>query len=170
MKKLASFLILACLMLFITNCSENNITTNQQASWTLGNSTFNQQFMMKVPLGNFIGYQAFDKVPTPTESANNSNTTITLNSFSVYFKTTPTAGTYNIVFKPDPSLLANNELMINVANKNTNKSYNSQNTTVQANVTINSGKITVTIPQIDVLQEGLVNGEVLSFLGTLVEE
>lgn len=170
MKKL---LLILCVSLFtMSACNKEGDSPNDQsnAGWTLGGTNFSQVLFQKVPAGVFVGYQVWDKIPTSAESAANSNTFVALNSLLVMFKSAPTAGKYKIVLKPDPSMLNADELMINVENKTTNKRYISTASSVLADVTVNSGKVTVKIPATKVLQQGIVGGETLEFSCTLVEQ
>ncbi len=123
-----------------------------------------------MPVGPYVQYLALDKVYTSAELSNNSNSTKTFNGFTVVFKTAPTAAAkYKVVFKPDATTLAADEMMFTMQDKTLNKSYYSTNTTVLADVTVNAGKITVVIPTTKVQQEGSA-GVTTDASGTFVEQ
>ena len=170
MKKLLKITVFAIMTVFMVNCSSNEDEIGStSASWKLGTTTYNQGFMMKMDAGVFVQYAAWDKIPTPDEANNNSNTNVTLNSFGFLFKSTPAAGTYNIVFKNDPSLLTSTEVMISSASKTENKNYVAfVATTVKVTVTVDGGKVTITLPEIQVSQEGNIN-VTTTLSGTLKE-
>jgi hypothetical protein len=170
MKKFLSFALIAIMALGISSCSKTEEAA-PAGSWKLGNTTYTQAFSMKVPTGVFVQYLALDKIYTSAELSNNSNSTKTFNGFALIFKTAPTAsGKYKIVVRPDPSLLAADEMLFTMQDVTRNKSYYAANTSVLADVTVNAGKITVVIPETKVLQEGTQTPETLAASGTFVEQ
>lgn len=171
MKNLVKLSAILFMTLFMVNCSSNEDEIGStSASWKLGSTTYNQVLSIKMDAGDFVQYVAWDKIPTADEANNNSNSNVTLNTFGFLFKSTPTAGSYNIVFKADASLLASNEVMISSASKTENKNYVAfVATTVKATVTVSGGKVTITLPEIQVSQEGNVN-VTKALSGTLKEQ
>jgi hypothetical protein len=156
--------------LLMANCTTNEDEVGStSASWKLGSTTYNQGFMMKANAGVFVQFIAWDKIPTADEANNNSNSNVTLNSFQFIFKSVPTAGLYDIVFKPDPTALTSSEVMISAASKSANKNYSSLGSTLKATVTVNNGKVTITIPEIEVSVEGNIT-EKATLSGTLKEQ
>uniref|UniRef100_UPI00404ABADE hypothetical protein n=1 Tax=Flavobacterium sp. TaxID=239 RepID=UPI00404ABADE len=170
MKKLLKISVLTIMTMFMVNCSSDDNGGGGAASWKLGGTTFNQGFMMKADVGVFVNYLAFDKVPTADEINNNSNSNITLNSFSVMFKNEPAAGSYDIVYHSDATQLAADEVMIAVENKTTNKRYAAFDVNAQATVTVSNGKIKVVVPEIELQEASAAQGVTETFSGTLVEQ
>jgi hypothetical protein len=170
MKNVLKITVFAIMTVFMVNCSTNEDEVGStSAGWKLGSTNYNQGFMIKMDAGVFVQYVAWDKIPTADEANNNSNSNVTLNSFGFLFKSTPAAGTYDIVFKSDPSLLTSTEVMISSASKTENKNYVAfVATTVKATVTVSGGKVTITVPEIQVSQEGNVN-VTTTLSGTLKE-
>lgn len=168
MKKIFSAIAIA---LLLSSCSKKDEAATATASWKLGSTNYTQALSMKQSVGPFVMYLALDKVYTAAELSNNSNTTKTFNGFTVIFKSAPTvAAKYKIVFKADASLLAADEMMFTMQDKAINKRYVSNNSTLQADVTVNAGKITVAIPTTKVQEEGNSSGITLDASGTFVEQ
>jgi len=164
--------ILLSVVLSMSACTRESDTpeTSATASWKLGTTTYTQAFAIKQNAGVFVQYLALDRMYSSAELSNNSNSTKTFNGFMLMFKTAPTASArYKIVFKPDPTLLAADEMMFSMQDRTLNKSYYSTNTTATADVQVISGKIKVTIPNTTVQQEGSATPVTTDASGTFIE-
>jgi hypothetical protein len=175
MKKYTTlFAFLLCISTTIISCkketeSSSNNTTIPTNGWRIGSTNYTTALAMRnVGQPNSLG--AFDAIP----GGNNLNTAIVL-----FNNTTGiAAGTFKVVTKPNQSDLLADEIMVS-ANTGYNQSsgqYDKQyvtvvGETVNATVTITSGKVKVVVPQINIVSYPITASSTTSnFAGTIAEQ
>lgn len=138
-------------VMFATSCKKNDDKSGPSSTFTLAGTSYTPSSVVK---GTNLGMTAL----MGTDGTN---------AFYVLFSAAPTAsGTYKIV----ENASANDQLQIVASSGQTNL-YSSIDVSATANVTVNGGKITVTIPEISAERTNVSTAatDTVKISGTLIE-
>jgi len=138
-------------VMFATSCKKNDDKSGPSSTFTLAGTSYSPSTVAKQSTGSVTVLMGTDQT----------------NSFGVMFNTVPTAnGTYKIM----EDATAADEVQIVAANGQTTL-YGSLDNTATATVSVNGGKITVTVPEISAERTNMttMKTDTVKVSGTLVE-
>ncbi|MFN8297521.1 MAG: hypothetical protein U0T75_00350 [Chitinophagales bacterium] len=163
---LQTLLTLAVITLFLASCKKDD-DTNQTLSkaWKVNSQSYSQLTAIGANMGPVYALMAVEEMPGGSNP---------INSFTVYFKTRPTAdGTYKVTYHANLADLLPDEAMINAKEKsgNTEAVATDANTGKVVTVKIEGGKLNITVPQVAGLRGPLTGSknEAVTLEGNITE-
>lgn len=140
-----------CVAILLLSCKKNvtNNTTPNIGSWKVGNTTYIPTFTTSstntTPTHYNYTLYAYVKMPS---------TTPIVDMLMIIFMNKPTAnGTYKIVNKSTNEVRDNDEIIIQAVEELSSKSAKAKTEGQTATVTVNNGKISVTIPTVNAVYD-----------------
>lgn len=138
-------------VMFATSCKKNDDKGGPSSTFTLNGTSYTPSTVMKQSVSGMTAIMGTDNT----------------NTFEVIFNTTPTAsGTYKI----SETASAADEITVAAAN-GSSTTYTGLDNSATATVTVNSGKISVVVPQISAIRmnTSTMAMDTVKISGTLVE-